>query len=818
VRKIFCIPRTGAQYLVAFAVLACATSQCARAISLDQEPREVRWEYLQERGYSPLFNGRDLTGWRNPYDHGEARAIAGEIHLRGNRKFFLVTEEAYSDFRLVGEIMLPEGPANSGLMFRCHAEPNKVYGYQAECDGSPRRWSGGLYDEGRRRWIWPSTSKSAEPFLRHAAAAKEFFARPAIAGALKRSDWNRYVVECRGDRIRIWVNDVQITDLRDSTDARGYIGLQHHGEAGQVYRFRNLFIKELPEVPAEKHVELVRQNPIAVTRLTHDTTLVDFGCVAFGNLELQVPDDARGKTTIHFGENLSGQRVDRNPPGTVRYQRVEIDLHGGELIAVIPPADERNTQQHAGSHPPAVLTPRSWGTVMPFRWVEIEGLTGQLQADQIFRRAAFAKGWDDHAADFESSDELLNQIWELCRYSIKATTFAGVYVDGDRERIPYEADAYLNQLSHYTTDHGVDMARRTFDWLMENGTWPTEWAPHMIFMAHADWMRTGDVRWLAPRYEALKKKTLQERVGPDGLVRSGIEHRTKEDIVDWPKGERDGYVFTEVNTVVNAFYLSAMRKMAVLALALGHNSDAEQFETQAARAQAEFQEQLFDEEQGLYRDGIETDHCSVHANLFPLAFGLVPHAERPGVVEWLKRQPMRCSVYAAQYLLEGLFEYGADEAAVALITADGDRSWQTMVERDATITWEAWGEEFKPNLDWNHAWGAAPANLLPRFVLGVRPLLPGWKRAVIRPCPGGLKSARGKVPTPAGPISVDWRSGAEFRLSLKLPPGMSARVELPAHDGSRGVFRAEVPVPAKQVGDRWILCDDVQNTAVLTVR
>ena len=49
-------------------------------------------------------------------------------------------------------------------------------------------------------------------------------------------------------------------------------------------------------------------------------------------------------------------------------------------------------------------------------------------------------------------NDILNQVWDLCKYSIKATTFNGLYVDGDRERIPYEADAYLNQLSHYTTD------------------------------------------------------------------------------------------------------------------------------------------------------------------------------------------------------------------------------------------------------------------------------------------------------------------------------------------------------------------------------
>ncbi len=156
----------------------------------------------------------------------------------------------------------------------------------------------------------------------------------------------------------------------------------------------------------------------------------------------------------------------------------------------------------------------------PFRWVEIEGLPDGLSTNQIVRRAAFPKHWDENAATFACSDETLNRVWELCRYSIKATMFAGVYVDGDRERIPYEADAYLNQLSHYYVDHDPSMARQTFDWLLEYPTWPTEWAPHMVFMAHADWMRNGDAEWISQRYESLKSKTLIERCGKSGLVHS----------------------------------------------------------------------------------------------------------------------------------------------------------------------------------------------------------------------------------------------------------------------------------------------------------
>ena len=80
------------------------------------------FEEMLSRGYTPLFNGEDLTGWRNPYPHGEAKVVDGEIHLLADDKFFLVTEREYTDFRVSVEIHLPEGPANSGVMFRCHVD------------------------------------------------------------------------------------------------------------------------------------------------------------------------------------------------------------------------------------------------------------------------------------------------------------------------------------------------------------------------------------------------------------------------------------------------------------------------------------------------------------------------------------------------------------------------------------------------------------------------------------------------------------------------------------------------------------------------
>ncbi len=406
---------------------------------------------------------------------------------------------------------------------------------------------------------------------------------------------------------------------------------------------------------------------------------------------------------------------------------------------------------------------------------------------------------------------MLNRIWELCRYSIKATTFAGVYVDGDRERIPYEGDAYGNQLCHYATDNDIQMARDTFDRLIQHPTWPTEWSFHMILMAHADYRHTGDTTWLSSRYDSLKPKLLLQRAREDGLLTSTPEQIKKGDIVDWPQKERDGYVFKAVNTVVNAYHIRSLKLMSEMAAALGKTKESADYAAMETKAHTSFQHLLFDRAKGTYRDGEGTNHMSIHASLFPLAFGLVPKDYAQAVTANLRKRDMACSVYAAPYLMEALFANGADRRALELITAPTDRSWRHMVESGTTITWEAWDQKYKPNQDWNHAWGASPAYLLPRFVLGAEPTSAGWKQARICPQIGTLSFAKGRIPTPRGPITLSWENKSSFQMSLSLPEGMTARLDLPASESSKGVSINDKPVASSRVGSRWIVTEPVSG-------
>jgi hypothetical protein len=194
--------------------------------------------------FKPLFDGKTLTGWTNPYPYGKAEVVNGEIHLTAEKKFFLCTGKSYANFIFEGEVHLPDSKttsgakANSGFMFRARVSPGSVTGYQAEVDGdTTRRWSGGIYDEGLRMWF--TSPKKGD-------AGSEAAFKLRAAGAFKRDEWNTYRITCIGNKIKIEVNGVTTTDITDERDARGPIGIQHHGEKGATYRFRNLKIKELP--------------------------------------------------------------------------------------------------------------------------------------------------------------------------------------------------------------------------------------------------------------------------------------------------------------------------------------------------------------------------------------------------------------------------------------------------------------------------------------------------------------------------------------------------------------------------------------------
>lgn len=535
-------------------------------------------------------------------------------------------------------------------------------------------------------------------------------------------------------------------------------------------------------------------------------SFIDFGRVAFGTVAMVIDSPDARLVEVHLGEVVTDAlTIDRDPGGARRYQMIPLEVKPGRhTYQVDIPSDERNTIEFA------IHMPEDLFEVYPFRFVEVVNHPGELQRGDITRKTVHYP-FDDQAAVFTSSNQVLNDVWKLCHYTMKATSFTGYYVDGDRERIPYEADAYINMLGHYACDREYAMARRTHEYLLETPTWPTEWILYSVLIAWKDYQFTGNPDSLRRHYETLKAKTLMALARDDGLITttdisdevlesirfsgrsSDFFKRGIRDIVDWPPSERDEFDLRPVNAVVNAMHYEAVRLMAEIAVAIGADEEAESFRDRAERVRGSFREVFIDRHTGLVRDGAGSSHSSLHANMFALAFGLVPEANRTVVLEHIRSKGMACSVYGSQILLEALYAAHDDDHALKLLVSTGERSWAHMIyEVGSTITTEAWDNRLKPNQDWNHAWGAAPANIIPHFLMGVRPLSPGFERILIQPQPGDLARAELTTPTIRGPVTVrfDQSLSGVFHLETETPANTTTRVMLPVPKA--GVRRATV--------------------------
>ena len=552
--------------------------------------------------------------------------------------------------------------------------------------------------------------------------------------------------------------------------------------------------------------------PKVISKINSKRCFVDFGKASFGQLRLKLySDNNNDSIIIHLGESAKDGLVERNPEGSVVYNFYKLALKPGwnTYEIVIPKRKMKRPER-------AIYMPEYIGEVMPFRYCEIENYPFDLIESSNIEQIAVNYEFNDAATYFHSSNQVLNDVWDLCKHSIKATSFMGIYVDGDRERFPREADSYINQLSHYGVERGFSIARYTHEFQIGYSSVWTEWILQVVMSAWADYMQTGDASSLLKYYDDIKAKALLPLAREDGLIstktglvtkeirekvhfseiesrRQRTENPTFRDITDWPqkgfgakttKGETDGFEFKPINTVVNAYHYGALVLMAKIAETLGKSTDTKLFNNQAALVKKSVNNKLIDTKTGIYIDGEGSEHSSLHANMFPLEFNMVPDKNIKTVTDFIKSRGMACSVYGSQHLLEGLYNANQDDYALELLTSKDTRSWANMIYNvGSTISLEAWDIQYKPNLDWNHAWGAAPGNIIPNKIMGIEPLEPGFGKIRIKPQPSTLKHAEIKYHTVRGDVFVSFENekGNFFKLKTNIPANTTADIYLPKY-------------------------------------
>ncbi len=186
--------------------------------------------------WQTLFNGKDLKGWHILNGKAKYEVVDGTITgttVFGEPNSFLATDKEYSDYILEFEFLL-ENDMNSGVQFRSESKPDymngRVHGYQYEIDPSPRAWSGGIYDEARREWLYTMGYN------------------PALNKRLQLKTWYKCRIECIGNSIRTFLDGKPAANLVDDMTPKGFIALQVHAvgkpeEAGKQIRWRNIRIQ-----------------------------------------------------------------------------------------------------------------------------------------------------------------------------------------------------------------------------------------------------------------------------------------------------------------------------------------------------------------------------------------------------------------------------------------------------------------------------------------------------------------------------------------------------------------------------------------------
>ena len=206
-----------------------------------------------------LFDGKSLDGWKKVAGDATFTVEDGQLvgqTVRNTGNTFLITEKEYGDFILELDAKIEGEHNNAGIQTRSHInmEENdgkgRVFGRQIEIDPSERNWTGGVYDEARRSWLYPLELN------------------PSAQSAFKKGEFNHFRIECIGNETKTWVNDIPVSYVIDTVDEKGFIGLQVHaigdqGEEGQKVYYKNIKIQTENLQPKEfaAGVYVVNLNP-----------------------------------------------------------------------------------------------------------------------------------------------------------------------------------------------------------------------------------------------------------------------------------------------------------------------------------------------------------------------------------------------------------------------------------------------------------------------------------------------------------------------------------------------------------------------------
>lgn len=469
----------------------------------------------------------------------------------------------------------------------------------------------------------------------------------------------------------------------------------------------------------------------------------------------------------------------------------------------------------------AVFNPHVY---LGMRYLQIENSPNNLSKENVsFVTRHY--GMDTTRSEFISSVPMLNSVWNLMCHSLVVGSQEGFVDTPTREKGPFLGDGWSQSVPALSVMYDRIMGLRSLTEFLtsQDQYWPDgrlnavypngdggrdipDYTQSFLVWAWDYYIQTGNIGFLRENYQRLKK--VADYVDTYKNDTTGLIHKLaggkgpyEFGIIDWPANMRYGYdMKTDSRTVVDAYAYADFDLMSRIAEVTGNGEDKEIYRRKASDMEKAINSKLINKN-GVYIDGlksnVQSDHVSQHANIMPLALGIVPAANFSKVVDVVKNRKMNVGMVCLRWLPEALGKAEQGAHLVDLYTNTEWDGWAKTISLGGTVTWESWNAH-EVNESMSHPWGAVGLLGMQQFMLGITALKPQHEMVQIKPLDFGnkLQSVSGRYPTDRGDILVDWKKDAKtYTLNITLPDNMTANIFIPVF----GIKGATVKMNGKSV-------------------
>ncbi|MSS69971.1 MAG: hypothetical protein EXS64_00630 [Candidatus Latescibacteria bacterium] len=490
--------------------------------------------------------------------------------------------------------------------------------------------------------------------------------------------------------------------------------------------------------------------------------VLDFGDVIAGTLRLRVEASSAGRILLAYGFDYRDGALNCS----------KMSLNAVDILEV-----------PAGPSEYRAFEART------FRYLELifDGFEGPVTLSGIALEEKVYLDAPDVA--FETDDERVNQVWNVARRTA-VLNGCEIYMDNpEREHAQWMDCTVANVAGgYYAFADYAQAARALFEFTLTGqpdgqlaGYAPGRWFPRVPLQCHMALFVVGAWRHFMHTGDEAFGHHLLDTVAR--MIGHWERHRTRDGLVanvdtlfvDWGShlysyGSRSRGKPNGVLTTMNGYYHGALTRASEMAGFLGREREAEEYRSTAADLRKSIHAHLFDEHEGMYRDGLDNPLAerlySQTANALLVKFGAAPAEKRRQVMRnaFADRKDIRilpASAHFSRQAASALFEAGCDDLALAWLKQGFGR----MLDAGATTFWETWEDDASQC----QGTSGSPVYLFARYLAGLYPLEPGYRKIGIDPHPSGLKHLTATLTTPHGPVRIAWqrtKQGLDYTLTL----------------------------------------------------